>query len=120
MRDFEGTVRVRFHPEKRVVFLDRGTKGSTLTAADAEKILALAIVAAEERKVGFDRWTFYIPGVNQKLARDDQALPLKDVVEALKAGKKPKVRLGNYAKPQIVIGDESGPLKRESKIVDIA
>ena len=118
MRNFEGTVRVRIHPSKGVT-LDRGVAGSTLTAADAERIIALAREAGAKHKVGFDRWSFYIPTVNEKLAKNEN-LSLKDIDAALKAGKTPKVRLGKFAKPVLVLADDQAPTKRESKIIDIA
>ena len=119
MRNFEGTVRVRKHDGQKTIFLDKGVSGSTLTAADAEKILALSLEAATKHKVSFDRWSFYIPGVNEKLAKNEH-LKLPEVQKAVKEGKTPRLRLGRFSKPVLVIADEQQPTKRESKIVDIA
>ena len=116
MRNFEGTVRVRIHPTKGVT-LDKGVEGSTLTAADAEKILAIAMGAAKQHKVGFSRWSFYIPTVNEALPKGAN-LTLKDVEKA--KGKTPRLRLGKFAAPVLVLADEQAPTKRESKIIDIA
>lgn len=118
MRNFEGTVRVRIHATKGLM-LDKGVSGSTLTAADAEKILDMSLGAAAKHKVEFDRWSFYIPGVNEKLGKSDN-LTLKDVQTAAKAGKTPRVRLGKFGKPVLVLADEQAPTKRQSKIIDIA
>jgi hypothetical protein len=119
MRNFEGTVRVRIHPSKGVM-LDRGVAGSTLTAADAERIMALAREAGAKHKVWFDRWSFYIPTVNEKLAENEN-LSLKDIDDALKAGKTPRVKSHKkYAKPVLVLADDQAPTVRKSKIIDIA
>lgn len=116
MRDFEGTVRVRIHPTKGVM-LDKGVAGSTLTAEDAGKILDLCMGAAKQHKVGFDRWSFYIPKVNEALPKGAN-LTLKDMEKA--KGKTPRLRLGKFAKPVLVLADEQAPTKRESTIIDIA
>lgn len=118
MRNFEGTVRVRIHPAKGLT-LDKGVSGSTLTAADAGTILTTSLEAAARHKVQLDRWSFYIPGVNEKLGKTD-SLKISDVQAAVKAGKTPRVRLGKFGKPVLVLADEQTPTKRESKIIDIA
>jgi hypothetical protein len=118
MRNFEGTVRVRIHPEKGIM-LDKGISGSTLTAADAAKVLAIAIREAESRKVGLDRWSFYLPGESQKVPMSVKQIPLTLIVEAIRAGATPTIRKGPWNSPRMVIAKD-GEVKRESKIVDIA
>lgn len=118
MRHFEGTVRVRIHPTKGLT-LDKGVSGSTLTAADAGEILAKSLEAAAAHKVGFDRWSFYIPGVNEKLPKEQATIPLATVLKHAK-GIEPRIRLGKFAKPVMVIADEPAPTTRKSAIIDIA
>jgi hypothetical protein len=119
MRNFEGTVRVRIHPVKGLM-LDKGVSGSTLTAADAAKVLSIALDAADKQKVGFDRWSFYLPGINEKLKKEVKTIPSKVVAEAVKEGAWPMIRAGKFSNPVMVIAKPTGEVKRESKIVDIA
>jgi hypothetical protein len=119
MRNFEGTVRVRIHPEKGVM-LDKGVAGSTLTAADADKILALAIGAARQHKITqFNRWSFYIPKVNEALPEGALHITLKDLENAKGTA---RLRSGRWQMPVLVVADaaEQTPTARKSKIIDIA
>lgn len=122
MRSFEGTVRVRLNAEKGCVTLARGVKGSTLTAADAEKIAEIAIEAATAHKVGLDRWAFYIPEVSEKLPKDPKAtLDPKAAAKAIKAGGKPTIGRDNWGNPKLrILPDTPSSKAKVSKYVDIA
>ena len=116
---YEGTLRIRFNPEKNFVMLDRGIQSSTLTPDEAESILDIMVEAADERKCGIDRWSLYIPEVSEKLAKTAVVIPTTSVKKALKDGNKPFIRAGKWGKPQIVLGSPVTSPKRVSKFVDI-
>ena len=120
MRSYEGTVRVRIHAE-RGLMLDKGVSGSTLTAKDGDKILSLAIDAAKENGCGFYRWSFYIPGVNEKLSDEQETLTLAQVVKA-KQGMKltPRIKPDKYGKPRMTLADPEPKTLKASKYIDIA
>jgi hypothetical protein len=121
-RVFEGTVRVRFDAEGGRVFLDRGTKDSTLTAADVDKITAVAVDAAIANKARLDRWSFYVRDENEKLGDDPKAtLDPKVVAKALKAGLKPSLQLARFGKPAIWLEPETTKATvKVSKYQDLA
>lgn len=107
---FEGTLRIRSHAEKGVM-LDKGVETSTLTAADAVTVLSKAVAYADANKMGLDRWSFYIPEVSQKLAKDAKHVTVAQVKAALKAGNVPTIRTGNWGKPVMTIAH---PVKQTS------
>jgi len=122
MRTFEGTVRVRFDAETARVFLDRGIASSTLTAADADKIVEVAVEAAIKNKAGLDRWSFYVRGESEKLPSDPKAkLDPKLVQKALKAGMKASIVLAKFGKPACwVQPDAPAKAAKVSKFTDLA
>jgi len=121
MRAFEGTVRVRLNAEKGTVILDRGIESSTLTAADAEKILSLAIEAGQSRAFDLDRWSFFVPELSNKLGKTANGLDPKQVLKAMKVkGTEVRLRAGKWGKPVMVIAAPQTGAKRESKYIDIA
>jgi hypothetical protein len=121
MRTFEGTLRVRFDAESNRVFLDRGIAGSTLTAADADKIAQVAIEAAIKNKAGLDRWSFYVKDASEKLPKDPKAkLDPKEAQKALKAGFKANVVLAKFGKPALWIVPEVQKQAKVSKFTDLA
>ena len=115
---YEGTLRIRFNPEKNMVFLDKGVKDSTLTTDEAVSILDIMVEAADERKCGIDRWSLYIPEISEKLPKTTAVVTTAVIKKALKDGNEPFIRAGKWGKPQIVLGS---PVKtvRRSKFVDI-
>jgi hypothetical protein len=117
---YEGTFRIRHHADKGIT-LDRGIAGSTLTAADVNLAMDKMLEAASSLKCGFDRWTLYIPGVNEKLGKDDKQVSAAKVKAALKeAGNVVELHRGKYGIPKMVIGKETIVTKRVSKFQDIA
>jgi hypothetical protein len=119
-RIYEGTVRIIVHPVKGVQ-LTRGVKGSTLTAADADKIASLMVDAAKQHKVGIDRWSFYIPEVNQKLATDDKHVPLSKAQAAIKDdGYSVALGVGNWGSPKLIVAPKVTSTKKQSNIIEIA
>lgn len=117
MRNFEGTVRVRVHPEKGVM-LTPGVEGSTLTAADADKLLNVMLEGATKHKVGIDRWSLFAPAIT--LPEGAKQVPAAEVVKLLKTGLKPRLRQGKWGKPCLVIAAEQESTKRKSSIIDLA
>lgn len=121
MRTFSGTVRVRLDTEAGRVFLDRGVAGSTLTADDAAKILAIAVDAAKANKVGLDRWSFYVKGESEKLPKDPKAtLPVTAVAKALKENFKVSLRAAKWGKPAVWLLPDTPTPAKVSKFQDLA
>lgn len=121
MPAFEGTLRVRLNPEGPTVALDRGTKSSTLTAADAEEVLRIALASCKEHGAKLDRWTFYVPSLAAKLKPTDKALDPKAVATvADKDDSEVRITLGKFGKPRMVIGKPLESKKRKSKYIDLA
>jgi hypothetical protein len=117
---YEGTFRIRHHADKGIT-LDRGISTSTLTAADADSALQLMLEHAANLKCGFDRWTLYIPGVNEKLSKDDKQISVAKVKAALKeAGNVVELHRGNFGVPKMVIAAPTTTTKRVSKFQDLA
>ena len=108
---YSGTVNVRLHDTKGVT-VTRGNKEATATAADVEQILNVAIEAAAANNTGLCRYCFYIPGVNEKLARDAKQIPLAKVKAAIKEGLKPLLLTQKKypTNPQVVISNFSTKL----------
>lgn len=117
---YEGKFRIRLHADKGIT-LDRGDVNSTLTANDLDIALPKMLDAAAANKCGFDRWTLYIPGVNEKLSRDDKQISLAKVKAALKEeGNVVELHAGKYGKPKMVIAKPTIVTKRVSKFQEIA
>ena len=117
---YEGTFRIRHHADKGIT-LDRGIAASTLTAADADKALEVMLENATKLKCGFDRWTLYIPGVNEKLAKGDKQISVAKVKAALKEdGNVVELHRGKYGLPKMVISAPTVVTKRVSKFTDLA
>jgi hypothetical protein len=114
MRNYEGTVRVRNHADRGIT-LDKGVAGSTLTAADATKILEIMVKAADERKVGIDRWSLYIPSVNENVKGEQ--LATSAVKKALKDGAKPTLMAAKFGKPCIKLATGQ-PTAKSTKFGD--
>lgn len=121
MSTFEGTFRIRFHDDKGIT-LDRGIAASTLTAADADKALDLMVENATKLKCGFDRWTLYIPGVNEKLQAGDKQISVAKVKAALKEpGATVELYRGKFGLPKMVIAPAASKVtKKVSKFTDLA
>ena len=120
---FEGTVRVRLDTETARVFLARGVKSSTLTAADADQITKIALDAAIANKARLDRWSFYVRDENEKLGKDPKAtLDPKVAIKALKAGWKARLVVASYyGAPAIWIEAENAErVAKVSKFTDLA
>ena len=118
MAVYEGKIRIRRHPDKGIM-LSPGVESSTLTAADAPEILIRMVAAAEQHKVGIDRWSLYIPEVALKMGKDEKQIPVAKVKAYLTTDREPVVTLGKFASPRMVL---ASPVKvvKESKIIDIA
>jgi hypothetical protein len=116
MRAYEGTVRIRLHPTKGIT-LDKGAEGSTLKASDAERILALSVEAAQKHKAVLDRWSFYVPGASEKLAKDAKGLqPSAMAVQ----GATPRIRASRFGTPVLILAKDEPGQRAKSGIVDIA
>jgi len=120
MSTFEGTFRIRLHDDKGITF-DRGISTSTLTAADVNKALEVALEHATKNKCGFDRWTLYIPGVNEKLQASDKQISVAKVKAALKEpGNVVELHRGKFGLPKVIIASPTKVTKRVSKFQDLA
>jgi len=117
---YEGTLRIRINPEKKAVVLDRGIQSSTLTADNPVDILSKMVTAADEHKVGIDRWSLYIPGVSEKLNKTATTLSVRQVNTALEdESNEVFIRAGKWGKPQLIIAGKQ-TRKTSSKYIDIA
>ena len=116
---YEGTIGIHIHKEKGLMLV-KGEKDSYLTANDADEILRASMEAATKHGVTFEPYSFYIPGVNEKLEKAGKPLTVKHLEDAVKAGLKPVVIRGGWGKPKLLIAIEREPKKRESKIIKIA
>ena len=120
-RPFEGTVRIIADLDTGLVRLTRGVAGSTLTASDADAIVTKAIESAKKHKLALDKWSFFIPDVNDKLAKDDKKLPVASVEKALKNGFKPFLRAVKWGQPRInILPAVETKTKASSNIIEIA
>ena len=123
MRNYEGTFRIRFNSEKpqRGVYIERGVSTSTLTAADVNRALELMMEHAAKNKCGIDRWSLYIPEINDNMKPEETQVPVSKVKAFLKDPSK-EVRLvaANWGKPRINIVGKVTSTKKQSSIIDIA
>jgi hypothetical protein len=117
MATFEGTVRIRLHPDKGIT-LDKGNSTSTLTAVDAPVIFGKMMEAAEKYGVGIDRWSLYIPEVATAMS-DGKQIPIGKIKPYLDGSRAVTLIVGNYGTPRLLL---ASPVKviKTSKIVDIA
>jgi hypothetical protein len=118
MATYEGTVRIRMHPDKGII-LDRGIASSTLTAVDAPVIFQKMMESAEVYKTGIDRWSLYIPELAEKMAKSDKQIPVAKIKPFLDGTRAVTLTVGNYGSPRLVLASPVKVLKT-SKIVDIA
>lgn len=103
-KSYEGNFDVRVNPTTNLVeFLVNRDGSGKYTAADAELALSNIIDYASANKLSLNRWDFYIPDVNQTIAKDDKALPLAKVLKAIKDGYVPTIGLGKWGKPKMTI-----------------
>lgn len=120
MAIFEGTLRVRFHPTKNMVFLEAGDRDSTLTAADAEVVLSKAMEAAEARGAALCRYSFYVPEVSEMIPLDVKTIPVAWVRSAANVkGRVVGITLGRFKKPRLTVAPDDKKVSRKL-IQDIA
>jgi hypothetical protein len=120
-RPFVGTVRLIADLDSGLVKLTRGVAGSTLTADDADTIVAKAVETAKKHKLALDKWSFYVPEVNEKLAKDDKKLPVAAVEKAVKNGFKPFLRAVKWGQPRLnILPPVETKTKATSNIIEIA
>lgn len=83
---YTDAVNIINHADKGIA-LTKARKSSPeaakFTAESVEKITDLAIKAAVKHKTGLCRYSFYIPGVNEKLPKDARQIPVAKVKAAL-------------------------------------
>ena len=94
---FEGRVDVAVHETKGVQI----ERGDDFDASEARELLETMIATANEDKIGFDRYSLYIPEVSQSLQDGAVSLPLAKVTKALKESFEPKLVVGRWGKPRL-------------------
>jgi hypothetical protein len=81
----------------------------------------MMLEAAEQYNCGIDRWSMYIPGVSEKLAKDATQIPVSKVKAAMKDdGNMVTLCAAKFGKPRINIAPVVVTTKKVSKFVDIA
>lgn len=121
MAIFEGTLRVRFHPVKNMVFLDEGDKDSTLTAADAESVLSKALEAAEARGATMCRYSFYVPKVSEGIPKEIKTISAAEVRKAASVpGRAVGITLGRFKTPLLTVAPDGKKVSTKRFIQDIA
>lgn len=94
---FEGRVDVEIHENKGIQLV----RGDDFDASEARELLETMIATANEEKIGFDRYSLYIPEVSQNLPNGAVSLPLAKVTKALKESYEPRLTAGRWGKPRL-------------------
>lgn len=103
-KNFEGRFDIRVNPTNNLIeFVTNRDGTGKYTADDAQQALANVIDYASANKLSLNRWDFYIPDVNQTIAKDSKALPLAKVTKAIKDGYVPTMGVGKWGKPKMTI-----------------
>ena len=85
--------------------------------ANLSEVLQRLIAAAASQKTGINKWSLYIPGVNETIPKGNHILPLSKVMAFLKSNEADKCTLtlgmGKF-EPQLLLvgtvtGTKSGP-----------
>ena len=102
MAKFEGNVAVRVTKSRPDlgVRLIRDPKGSH-NAENPQAILEAAKAAIKATNQDLDKWSFYLPGFNEKFGRAEKLVPKKLFDEAEKAGAVPRLTVGKFGKPKL-------------------
>jgi len=113
---YEGNFDVEVNAKTKLIQFKLNKDGSgKYTADDADAILdaALVYVADNPAEVaGFNRWDFFIPDVNEKLAKATKVLPVSKVKDAVKAGMTPYIGVGKWGKPRMTIASPVDHVKK--------
>ena len=113
MPKFEGNLVVRATKSRPDlgVRLIRDPKG-THNADDPQAILEAAKAAVKATGQDLDKWSFYLPGFNQKFPKTQKLVPNKLFEEAEKEGAVPHLVVGGFGKPKLKF---SAPVKTIKK-----
>jgi len=87
------------------------SRAGTMDAMDADKAVGIAIEYSTKQGIPLDRWSFYVVGVNEKLAKADKHLPVKALKKAVKDGWEATVEMGKYSHPRITLRDPEQPVQ---------
>ena len=109
MAKFEGNVVVRVTKSRPDlgVRLIRDPKGSH-NADDPKAILEAAKAAVKATNQDLDKWSFYLPGFNEKFPKTQKLVPSKMFEESEKQGAVPRLTVGKFGKPKLTF---SAPVK---------
>ena len=109
----DGTFSIVAHPTKGIV--TRKDNG-TMTCADAEKSVDAILEYAEKAKiVEMDKWSLYIEGVSEKLAREKNLIPISALRKAVANGFEATVEMGKYSTPRITLRPKGSTGKKAPK-----
>ena len=107
---YSGNVEIFKHDDKGIA-LRKARKSSPdaakFTAADISKITDLAVNAAIKHKTGLCRYSFYVPGVSEKLSKGAKQIPVTKVKAALADSENTPLLLCQKkyrSNPQVVVG----------------
>jgi len=113
MSKFEGSVTVRVTKSRPDlgVRLIRDPNGKH-SADDPQALLDAAKAAVKATGQDLDKWSFYLPGFNQKFDKAEKLVPKKLFEEAEKEGAVPRLVVGGFGKPKLYF---AAPVKTVKK-----
>lgn len=111
-RIFEGRFNIHMDKGTKVISLVKAAEGK-YSATDAELVATTVAEASKKNKVDFNRWSFYIKDVNQKL-KDGENLKSAELEKALKAGFQPVIKAGKWGKPRLDLVNPASPTTKQN------
>ena len=113
MAKFEGNVTVRVTKSRPDlgVRLIRDPNGKH-NADDPQALLEATNAAVKASGQDLDKWSFYLPGFNEKFDKTEKVVPKKLIDEAKKQGYAPKLTVGKFGKPKLYF---AAPVKTVKK-----
>ena len=117
-RIFEGRFNIHMDKGTKMISLVKAAEGK-YSATDAELVATTVAEASKKHKVDFDRWSFYIKGVNQEIPQEEKRLKAAEVHKAMKAGYKPVITAAKWGKPRLDLVNPEAPStkKQDDNIV---
>jgi len=117
-RIFEGRFNIHMDKGTKMISL-KDTPEGQYSATDAELVANKVAEASKKHKVDFNRWSFYIKGVNQEIPKEEKRLKAAEVHKAMKAGYKPVITAAKWGKPRLDLVNPEAPStnKQDDNIV---
>ena len=113
-RNYEGRFNIHMDMGTKMISLVKAADGK-YSATDAETVATTVAEAAKKHKVDFNRWSFYIKGVNQEIPQEVKILKATEVHKAMKAGYKPVITAAKWGKPRLdLVNPEAAPSTKQN------